>query len=52
MNPSFFPTTMKNERHSMALSGTNSLGAWDKTINAIDKFNFKEIPTDILGHIF
>jgi len=35
-----------------ALSGTNSLEAWDKVIKAIDQFNFKEIPTDILGHIF
>jgi hypothetical protein len=49
--PVFFPN---DEEWSalMALSGANSIEAWDKAIHAIDKFNFKEIPTDILGHIF
>ncbi len=36
----------------VTLSGTNSLEAWDKVIKAVDRFKFKEIATDILGHIF
>lgn len=35
-----------------ALSGATSLEAWGKFITAIDRLNFKEIPTDILGHVF
>lgn len=49
--PVFFPEE-KEWAALMALSGTNSLDAWDRTIHAIDRFNFKEIPTDILGHVF
>lgn len=49
--PVFFPEE-KEWAALMALSGTNSLDAWDRTIRAIDRFNFKEIPTDILGHVF
>jgi hypothetical protein len=49
--PVFFPEE-KEWAALIALSGTNSLDAWDKTISAIDRFNFKEIPTDILGHVF
>lgn len=49
--PVFFPHT--DEWPALvALSGTNSLEAWDRTIRAIERFNFKEIPTDILGGIF
>jgi hypothetical protein len=40
--PVFFPEE-KEWAALMALSGTNSLDAWDKTIRAIDRFNFKEI---------
>jgi hypothetical protein len=50
--PVFFPEGEKEWAALMALSGTNSLDAWDRTIRAIDRFNFKEIPTDILGHVF
>lgn len=49
--PVFFPEE-KEWAALTALSGTNSLDAWDKTIRAIDRFEFKEIPTDILGHVF
>jgi hypothetical protein len=49
--PVFFPEE-KEWAALTALSGTNSIEAWDKFIKAIDRFNFKEIPTDILGHIF
>jgi len=49
--PVFFPEE-KEWAALMALSGTNSVEAWDKVITAIDRFNFKEIPTDILGHTF
>ena len=49
--PVFFPES-KEESALMALSGTGSLEAWSKFISAVDKFNFKEIPTDILGGVF
>jgi len=49
--PVFFPEE-REWAALIALSGANSLEAWDKTIRAIDRFNFKEIPTDILGHVF
>ena len=48
--PVFFPEE-KEWAALIALSGTNSIEAWDKFIKAIDRFNFKEIPTDILGHL-
>jgi hypothetical protein len=49
--PVFFPD---KERWAaeVALSGTNSLDAWAQFTRAVDRFNFKEIPTDILGHTF
>lgn len=49
--PVFFPEN-NEESALMALSGANSLEAWSKFISAVDKFNFKEIPTDILGGVF
>lgn len=49
--PVFFPEE-KEWAALMALSGANSLEAWNRVIQAVDRFNFKEIPTDILGHIF
>lgn len=49
--PVFFPEG-REWAALVALSGTNSVEAWDKVITAIDRFNFKEIPTDILGHTF
>ncbi len=49
--PVFFPHTDEWPA-VLALSGTNSLEAWDRTIRAIERFNFREIPTDILGGIF
>ncbi len=50
--PVFFPDDDNDWAALIALSGANSLEAWDKTIHAIEKFNFKEIPTDILGGVF
>jgi hypothetical protein len=50
--PVFFPDDETDWAALMALSGINSLEAWDKTIRAIDRFKFKEISTDILGHVF
>lgn len=51
--PVFFPDGDEEDWTAlMALSGANSLEAWGKIIHAIDIFKFKEIPTDILGHIF
>ncbi|MBI1955938.1 MAG: SAM-dependent DNA methyltransferase [Acidobacteria bacterium] len=49
--PVFFPDSQQWSAE-IALSGVNSLEAWDKFIRAVDRFNFKEIPTDILGHTF
>jgi hypothetical protein len=49
--PVFFPEE-KEWAALMALSGGNSLDAWSRTIAAVDRFNFKEVPTDILGHVF
>ena len=49
--PVFFPEE-KEWAALMALSGTDAVESWDKVITAIDRFNFKEIPTDILGHTF
>lgn len=49
--PVFFPET-REWAAIAALSGVNSIEAWAKFIQAVDRFNFKEIPTDILGHTF
>lgn len=49
--PVFFPDS-REWAAELALSATNSLEAWDRFIRAVDRFNFKEIPTDILGHTF
>ena len=49
--PVFFPEE-EEWAALMALSGANSIEAWDKVIKAVNRFNFKEIPTDILGHVF
>ncbi len=49
--PVFFPET-KEWAALTALSGANSIEAWERFIRAVDRFNFKEIPTDILGHTF
>ena len=49
--PVFFPDA-KEWAAVVALSGSNSIEAWSNFIRAIDRFNFKEIPTDILGHTF
>ncbi|MGH9396963.1 MAG: HsdM family class I SAM-dependent methyltransferase, partial [Terriglobia bacterium] len=50
--PVFFPDSPEEWAALTALSGANSLDAWDKFIHAVYRFNFKEIPTDVLGHIF
>lgn len=50
--PVFFPDPSEEWAALAALSGANSLEAWDKFIRAVDRFNFKEISTDILGHTF
>ncbi len=49
--PVFFPES-REWAAEVALSGVNSLEAWSRFIRAIDRFHFKEIPTDILGHTF
>jgi hypothetical protein len=50
--PVFFPDNDEEWAALTAFSGTNSLEAWEKLVRAVDRLNFKEIPTDILGHIF
>ena len=49
--PVFFPDSQEWAAE-VALSGVNSLEAWKRFIRAVDRFQFKEIPTDILGHTF
>jgi N-6 DNA Methylase len=49
--PVFFPDD-KEWAAEQALSGGSSIEAWDKFIQAVDRFAFKEIGTDILGHVF
>lgn len=49
--PVFFPEE-KEWAALIALSGTNAIESWGKVISAVERFYFKEIPTDILGHIF
>lgn len=49
--PVFFPD-VEEWAALTALSGANSLEAWDRFITAVDRFNLREISTDILGHIF
>ena len=49
--PVFFPDSQEWAAE-VALSGVNSLKAWDQFIQAVERFHFKEIPTDILGHTF
>ena len=49
--PVFFPE-LREWAAEVALSGVNSLEAWGRFIRAVERFHFKEIPTDILGHTF
>jgi N-6 DNA methylase len=49
--PVFFPDN-KEWAAEQALSGSSSIEAWDKFIQAVARFEFKEIGTDILGHVF
>jgi type I restriction-modification system DNA methylase subunit len=49
--PVFFPET-REWAAVTALSGANSIEAWGRFILALERFSFKEIPTDILGHTF
>jgi hypothetical protein len=49
----FFPEKSRDEWTTLnALSGENSLEAWSNIIKSVERFNFKEIPTDILGKTF
>jgi hypothetical protein len=51
--PVFFPDEDENEwAATTALSGTNAIESWRKVIEAVEKFHFKEIPTDVLGGVF
>jgi hypothetical protein len=51
--PIFFPDQDQAEWAAVtALSGANSIEAWRKFIEAVEKFQFKEIPTDVLGGVF
>jgi len=49
--PVFFPET-REWAAVTALSGASSIDAWGRFILALERFSFKEIPTDILGHTF
>lgn len=51
--PIFFPDEDQSEWAALAaLSGADSIEAWRKFIEAIERFHFKEIPTDVLGGVF
>jgi hypothetical protein len=51
--PVFFPDEDEGEwSATTALSGANSIEAWRKVIEAVERFQFKEIPTDVLGGVF
>ncbi len=57
--PVFFPEDTRFETQEerewaalAALSGENSIEAWNGVIEAVENFKFKEIPSDILGGIF
>lgn len=51
--PIFFPEETQGEWAALtALSGGNSIEAWRKFIEAVERFEFKEIPTDVLGGVF
>jgi N-6 DNA Methylase len=51
--PVFFPDEDDSEwAATTALSGTNSIEGWRKVIEAVERFQFKEIPTDVLGGVF
>ncbi len=51
--PVFFPDESQGEWAALtALSGANSIESWRKFIEAVEKFQFKEIPTDVLGGVF
>lgn len=51
--PVFFPDRDDKEWAALTtLSGTNSIESWQKVIEAVDRFHFKEIPTDVLGGVF
>ena len=36
----------------IALSGDEAISAWQRVIDGVERFNFLQIPTDILGHTF
>lgn len=49
----FFPEKTRDEWTTLtALSSENSLDAWNNIIKSVERFNFKEIPSDILGKTF
>lgn len=49
----FFPEKTRDEWTTLvALSSENSLEAWNNIIKSVERFNFKEIPSDILGKTF
>jgi hypothetical protein len=51
--PVFFPDQDESEWAALnALSGADSIEAWRKVIEAVERFRFKEIPTDVLGGVF
>jgi methylase of polypeptide subunit release factors len=49
----FFPEKTRDEWTTLvALSSENALEAWNNIIKSVERFNFKEIPSDILGKTF
>ncbi len=49
----FFPEKTRDEWTTLvALSSENALEGWNNIIKSVERFNFKEIPSDILGKTF
>lgn len=51
-----FDTVLMPDQHEWAsevsMSGEEALAAWQRVIDGVNRFNFHQIPTDILGHTF
>ena len=51
-----YDTVLMPDQHEWAsevsISGEEALAAWQRVIDGVTRFNFHQIPTDILGHTF
>ncbi|MDP3000574.1 MAG: N-6 DNA methylase [Bryobacterales bacterium] len=51
-----YDTVLMPDQHEwaaeVALSGTNAIQSWQQVIDGVERFNFHQIPSDILGRTF